>query len=146
MLHSPENREYTPAIDAPRRSDILTTLISGTSYSNKGGCISHRTVPTNGILRLPPDIHHIIALHLSCNSIHAMILMFSCPIIRRQSISERACQGRKPRAEGLGDLAAWLWIVFAAEVRPLSCSRSLHQTSRHTFSSRCGRSVRTFFS
>ena len=88
-LRSPAIRGCIPATDALRRPDVPpATAASSTSYSDKGGLISQRTV-VSGILCLPPEIHLIIVQYLSLKSMHAMILMLSCPIIRRMSTSGR---------------------------------------------------------
>jgi hypothetical protein len=88
-LHAPVGSGDIPATDTPWHSDVPhpTTPGNCTPYSGESDLISQQTVPTCGILQLHPDIHHIIVAYLPPESIYAMILFFSCPIIRRVSTS-----------------------------------------------------------
>jgi hypothetical protein len=87
-LHAPVDSGYIPPTDTPRHSDVQHPATPGTCtpYSGKSDLISQRTVPTCGILQLYPDIHHIIVAYLPPESIYAMILFLSSPIIRRESL------------------------------------------------------------
>jgi len=119
--HSPAIRRSFPSTDALRLSDFADppTAASRTSYSDIGGLDSQHAVLSSGILRLPPEIHLVIAQYLSGKSIHAMILMLSCPAIQRMSPSGRTLAVYVGKAGKLGKCGKMLMRTLALPEYPL---------------------------